>query len=67
MKCEKRGKLEEGLTIKRRRLNTEYLMFTDDLDEEKAKEIEEEMDKAYFTRLIDVHVSSNIDTSYRSL
>lgn len=25
------------------------------------------MGKAYFTRLTDVHASSNIDTSYRSL
>jgi hypothetical protein len=27
MKCEKSGKLEEVLTIKQRRLNTEYFMF----------------------------------------
>jgi hypothetical protein len=40
-------------------------MFTGGLDEEKAKEIEQETGKAYFTRLIDVHVSSNIDRSYR--
>jgi hypothetical protein len=53
--------------MKQRRLNTEYLMFTDDLDEGKAKEIEQEMGEAYFTRLIDVHASSNTDTSYRSL
>jgi len=43
MKCEKRGKLEDVLIIKQRRLNTEYLMFTDDLHEEKAKEIEQEL------------------------
>jgi hypothetical protein len=67
MKCEKLGKLEKVLTIKQRRLNTEYLVLTDDLNEEKAKEIEQETGKAYFTRLIDVHASSNIDTSYRSL
>jgi len=48
-------------------LDTEYFMFTCDAIEEKAKEIEQETRKAYFTKLIDVYVSSNIDTSYRSL
>jgi hypothetical protein len=67
MKCEKRGILEEVVTIKQRRLNTEYLMFTDDLDEGKAKEIAQETAEAYFTRLIDVNASSTIDTTYRSL
>jgi hypothetical protein len=66
-KCEKGGKLEEVLTIKQRHLTTEYFMFTDDIYEEKAKEIEQETGKAYFTRLIDVHGSSNTDTYYRSL
>jgi len=42
-------------------------MFTDDIVEVKAKEIEQETSKAYFTRLIDVHVSSNIEMFYRSL
>ena len=67
MKYAKRGKLVEVLKIKQRCLNTEYLMFTGNVIEKKSKEIEQETRKAYLTRLIDVHVSSNIDTSYRSL
>jgi hypothetical protein len=67
MKCAKRGELEDVLTIKQRRLNTEYLMFTSDVIEGKTKEIEQEKGKAYFTIIIDVHVSSDIDKSYRSL
>ena len=67
MKCAKRGELEDVLTIKQRRLNTEYLMFTSDVIEGKTKEIEQEKGKAYFTIIIDVHVFSDIDKSYRSL
>ena len=42
-------------------------MLTDDVVEEKAKQIGQKMGNAYFTRLTDVYVSSSIDTSYRKV
>jgi hypothetical protein len=42
-------------------------MFTDDVVGEKAREFGQETGNVYCTRLIEVSVSSNIHTSYRSV